>query len=560
MSTATERVARRRVAGRGGRSTTAALATAALATALAVLLGASAAGAAWVRPLLAQGDFQATVDAVNIWRSDGGLDVALLMAVPNQELAFAERRGLGEARLKATARLEGPGGQASEREREYTFVLRDLDDAAAGGLQQVFALILQDVPVRWGVVHVRLEDLQRKRPSLVAMLGGENAASEAVGDWEAPERARLEEGLLLGDPLFMGQAPLDLWRERDPAGEDLAQSELFGHLAPDRRYGLGRDHLQLYFQIDPPRRGRGAESVFLQILARDLDFALRDTIRLDERRRASLAAGQPVGLFYEMDVNLLPPGTYQLSAAPGDGQGRGWLTEFDVSWQIGNIARAAEDVQIEGLMVLDSARRARFEAANPVERNVILEEFWGERDPVPETPQNEARLEFQRRMAYVRQHLGGFSRTGTKDPRGEIYLLLGPPEEIQAEAMPLNRRDLEDATVRVYDKFAAERIGQTAKGDQATGKFYSPSGPIPLPDSYRSRRELAAHRHEAGRNQAFELWIYEQSGRQLFPNQYSGQNLGLRFLFVDRTGSGKNWELQSTNANDLGDGISNPVR
>jgi len=77
------------------------------------------------------------------------------------------------------------------------------------------------------------------------------------------------------------------------------------------------------------------------------------------------------------------------------------------------------------------------------------------------------------------------------------------------------------------------------------------SAGIPRELTHQSRRAIADKRRETAANKGFELWEYNHAGQQLFPNRYSGQNLGLRFLFVDRLGTGS-WSLESTNAVNIG--------
>jgi len=66
----------------------------------------------------------------------------------------------------------------------------------------------------------------------------------------------------------------------------------------------------------------------------------------------------------------------------------------------------------------------------PEERIAFMEAFWRRRDPAPETPENERRLEHQKRFAYAVQHFGA-GIPGWATDRGKIYILLGPPHSIQ---------------------------------------------------------------------------------------------------------------------------------
>ena len=58
------------------------------------------------------------------------------------------------------------------------------------------------------------------------------------------------------------------------------------------------------------------------------------------------------------------------------------------------------------------------------------QEFWRRRDPTPDTPRNEAMLEFFRRLRYTEQHFQGFG-PGWRSDMGRIYIKFGPPDQIE---------------------------------------------------------------------------------------------------------------------------------
>jgi len=65
-------------------------------------------------------------------------------------------------------------------------------------------------------------------------------------------------------------------------------------------------------------------------------------------------------------------------------------------------------------------------------REIFIEAFWKQRDPLPETPRNEFREEHYRRLQYADQTFGrGSPRPGWKTDRGKVYIILGPPKNIE---------------------------------------------------------------------------------------------------------------------------------
>jgi len=66
------------------------------------------------------------------------------------------------------------------------------------------------------------------------------------------------------------------------------------------------------------------------------------------------------------------------------------------------------------------------------ERDLFTEAFWKQRDPTPGTPENQFKDEHYRRFNYANSYLGrGVPKPGWKTHRGEIYIILGEPIDIQ---------------------------------------------------------------------------------------------------------------------------------
>ena len=84
-----------------------------------------------------------------------------------------------------------------------------------------------------------------------------------------------------------------------------------------------------YLPIWPQTGGADDDALsaglLVRVISQDMNFSISDTIGFDERGRSLLRAGHQAGLVYELDVNLLPEGSYSLSIAPLAGEGRGLL-------------------------------------------------------------------------------------------------------------------------------------------------------------------------------------------------------------------------------------------
>ncbi|MBI1796575.1 MAG: GWxTD domain-containing protein [Candidatus Eisenbacteria bacterium] len=78
----------------------------------------------------------------------------------------------------------------------------------------------------------------------------------------------------------------------------------------------------------------------------------------------------------------------------------------------------------------------------PEQQAQAWEEFWRRRDPTPETPRNEAEIEFFRRLRYAEHHFQGFG-PGWRSDMGRIYIKFGPPDQIESRPASSTEPQLE---------------------------------------------------------------------------------------------------------------------
>src|ERR1035438_1537370 len=84
-----------------------------------------------------------------------------------------------------------------------------------------------------------------------------------------------------------------------------------------------------------------------------------------------------------------------------------------------------------GYIITDEERKAFKQLQTDDERQQFIEQFWLRRDPTPDTEENEYREEHYRRIAYANDHYAS-GIPGWKTDRGRIYIMYGPPDEIEA--------------------------------------------------------------------------------------------------------------------------------
>jgi GWxTD domain-containing protein len=78
-------------------------------------------------------------------------------------------------------------------------------------------------------------------------------------------------------------------------------------------------------------------------------------------------------------------------------------------------------------LISKDERKAFLALAADADRNAFIKSFWARLDPFPLTPENEFRDEHERRLRAARD------KYGVRTDRGRIYILLGPPADIDAD-------------------------------------------------------------------------------------------------------------------------------
>lgn len=82
-------------------------------------------------------------------------------------------------------------------------------------------------------------------------------------------------------------------------------------------------------------------------------------------------------------------------------------------------------------IITDEERAAFKKLATDEEREQFIEQFWERRNPNPGSPENEFKEEYYRRIAYTNEHYAS-GIPGWKTDRGRIYIMYGPPDEIES--------------------------------------------------------------------------------------------------------------------------------
>ena len=131
------------------------------------------------------------------------------------------------------------------------------------------------------------------------------------------------------------------------------------------------------------------------------------------------------------------------------------------------------------------------------ERDLLIEAFWKQRDPTPNSPENEFKTEHLRRIDYANRYFGRDApRPGWRTDRGRIYIILGQPQDIRKFE---EKSSIYDSEVWFYQ--GKTDLGLPAgfhliffkKGGHGEYKLYSPveDGPQALLSGYYESPDYA---------------------------------------------------------------------
>jgi len=82
-------------------------------------------------------------------------------------------------------------------------------------------------------------------------------------------------------------------------------------------------------------------------------------------------------------------------------------------------------------IITSEEKSAFLKLSTDEEREQFIEQFWERRNPNPGSPENEFKEEYYRRIAYANEHYSS-GVPGWRTDRGRIYIMYGPPDEIES--------------------------------------------------------------------------------------------------------------------------------
>jgi len=134
---------------------------------------------------------------------------------------------------------------------------------------------------------------------------------------------------------------------------------------------------------------------------------------------------------FPLDLKDLPTGIYKVELSLNEKSAKvRRFRSFKLHLPGMPVFSSGLDESVEQLRYIASTEEYKTMKKAPEEKKwELFQEFWRVRDPTPTTQNNEIMEEYYRRAAYVNKVFGKFTRGWITD-RGRVYMILGPPDEV----------------------------------------------------------------------------------------------------------------------------------
>lgn len=168
--------------------------------------------------------------------------------------------------------------------------------------------------------------------------------------------------------------------------------------------------------------------------------------------------------------------------------------------------------------------------SDAVSRSEFITKFWGARDPRPETPENEFREDFEKRIAFSDRYFVQDETRGSLTDRGLVFLLLGPPTYAGRSPIGTGDDSSDSQGMSSVGRHDAETAIADARGAAGGNKLSTGKSSAIVDRSSgvgTSVRDASANWRE--------VWHYR---REVLPSGVPYQQVD--FEFITRKGYGKN--------------------
>ncbi len=470
---------------------------------------------------LGRGDFDFYLDTAAFRDRDDKVLTEISMRIPGRALKFVQVKGAWKATVAMQLLIVDDAGKDVLRRGENVSFTEATEQTADDPI--TFETVIKQVHLPPGGywLSCRFEDVNAQKISVVGLVKNQFKSSIV-------SRARINlPEIPTDEPSF--SSALFVW-DINPKETGLLKYRP----NPSRIYGLYRDSLTVYVELYlPPSMATAPTFDFrTEIVAPGGDTVKESKLSLPNPKTPSEDAITAYPVVLREDLSQVRAGSYTLYftfALEGKTIARVRGGDFSVAWDLRTWETPRREYLAEARFLLGDKEYKNFVSKTPGEQERILDAMWKTFDPDTLTGNNEAYDTFMERLDYVKAHYADES-IAIYSPRAEIYLKLGPPDEVTQDVIPGNYDTLAEAELVIENPY--HPLNMSSSGQ----KIYS----IPKTrNSIAGEGSSARYRQEDNTGVPYELWIYNGTGNPILERDRVPEvEPTTRFLFVDRDGHG----------------------
>lgn len=388
-------------------------------------------------PALAQNGASLALETNRFYSEQGRTLVEGAVEIPYTLLSFEPDGDDLAARARVEVMIDEVSGEELYR-TEHEITPRAVNRAMAGSdrVSSIETFAVYAPPGEY-VARARVTDMVSEK------------TFEMSTPLELPERTPL-----FSDVVLSNQVQKDVKLQQGSYLPYLIGTTMFNP-NPRRVFHKDSSLLYFYYEVNPEAIGEEVDVVTARMaIVNGAGETVKDlgerTIQISENRNFDIGAFSVAGLApgrYRLEIRcegcedtrqqhvspfvVEPPHARQLAfAGPSEPSGAASDAATAPKYYAGYSEAQVDSILGAMDVLLTNSQKQLVQTLNRAGKVAFLNRFWDGVDPDPETPENEFKVEFERRVAYADQFYTTMQTAGHNTDRGEVYVLFGEPTEI----------------------------------------------------------------------------------------------------------------------------------
>lgn len=208
-----------------------------------------------------------------------------------------------------------------------------------------------------------------------------------------------------------------------------------------RSYGGKEESIPIYLEVYTP--GDTTVELFLEAVSHQ---RFQNHTRIDTAKFFPEASG-PTPILFNIPLQEFEPGECRLTLKLSD-RSRVLADEvqsmYRVEWSLHSMIGRDWKLIVDQLVHIAAPKELKaLREAKQEDRLEMFDAFWKAKDPSPETPDNEWKNEYYRRIRFADAHYTNPYRRGWRTDFGMVYIKYGEPDQVERYPFELGQKPYE---------------------------------------------------------------------------------------------------------------------